>query len=224
MTAVSLAGSMFYVLMGLGPEASQGLVQKIFFFHVPAAFSMYLTMLSGTIFSILYLREKKPSYDQAARASMYVALFFSCIVLVSGPIWAKPIWGVYWTWDPRLTTSFVVFILLLAYAFVRLLFEERESLSNRGALVGAILSIFALADAPLIHLSVKLWRGVHPSVLRNPEGLPDDYRTALELMSLSFFLLAGLLSLLMYKILKIQDAHKSHLQKILMKSKGNTHA
>ncbi len=213
-----MLGGLWFVMMGLAPEASQGYAQKIFFLHVPSAFAMYLTLGAGAILSIVYLIERKKNLDLAARACMMTATVFATAVLVSGPIWAKPIWGVYWTWDPRLTTSFIIFILLLAYVFVRQIFEERESQTDRGALVGAIISIFALIDIPLIHFSVKLWRGVHPSVLKTEGGLPDDYRLGLEIMIVGIFLFATLMSILLYRFLKIREWHRNRIMK------GSPHA
>lgn len=198
-------GGLAYVFLGLAPEGSQGLVQKIFFFHVPSAFMMYLFLIIGAFSSCLYLYNKKSEFDRWGRAGMYTATLFSIIVLTSGPIWAKPIWGVYWAWDPRLTTSFVVFILLLGYCFVRQIYEERDHVSKRGPLLGAIIAILAVIDIPLIHFSVKLWRGVHPSVLNNKEGLPDTYRTALELMILAWLFLGLLFFILFSKVLWISE-------------------
>jgi len=203
--ALCSLGSFAYILLGLPPEASQGFVQKIFFFHVPAAFTMYATLTVACAASILYLIQRRPAHDFIARAAMRVSFLFACIVIFSGPIWAKPIWGVYWTWDPRLTTSFVVFVLLIAYLSVRRIFDSLQ-LPARGALIGAILSIFALLDVPLIHFSVKLWRGIHPSVLKDPNGLPDDYRLGLELMIFSFFLIASCLFWIFWKIEERKNA------------------
>lgn len=204
-SAISTLAAFTYIFLGLAPEASQGFAQKIFFFHVPAAFAMYGCLIGGALVSALYLYERKSSYDILARACIYVATLFSLIVISSGPIWARPIWGVYWTWDPRLTTSFVVCILLVAYCFVRKIFNESENLRERGALIGAIVAIIAALDIPLIHYSVKLWRGIHPSVLANKEGLPPDYRQGLELMLLAFFLLAALLLTTAYRLLVLQS-------------------
>ncbi|MBN8462822.1 MAG: cytochrome c biogenesis protein CcsA [Dechloromonas sp.] len=211
LAAVSMLGALSYVLLWLPPEAQQGFVQKIFFFHVPAAFAMYICLIVGAIYSCLYLYEKKLNYDQWARATLYVATIFATVVIVSGPIWAKPIWGVYWTWDPRLTTAFIVFILLLAYCFVRALFHDREGLSRRTSIIGAIIAVLAVLDIPLIHFSVQLWRGIHPSVLRNPEGLPDSFRTGLEVMMLAVFLLAAHLVDLILRTIKLQDRQEKKL-------------
>lgn len=197
-----------YVLLMLPLEAQQGFVQKIFFLHVPSAFAMYLGLLMSAVFSGLYLWEKERRYDHLAHASMRVALLFCAVVLVSGPLWAKPIWGVYWDWDPRLTTTFVVFVLIVAYLSVRRVFERQGVDEKRTSLVCALIAIFALLDVPLIHFSVKLWRGLHPSVLRNPDGLPPAFRTGLELMSIGILLLAGLLIWIQFRILQYAERTK----------------
>jgi heme exporter protein C len=215
-----LSYGLYFVLMELPPEASQGFVHKIFFFHVPSAFSMYFGLISGAILSGIYLFERKKIFDQLARACMYTATFFSIIVITSGPIWAKPIWGVYWTWDPRLTTTFVVFILLVGYCFVRYLFKERENHPQRGALIGAILAIFAVLDIPLVHFSVKLWRGIHPSVVQNKEGLPPDFRTGLELMSLALLVMAALTTYLFYKLIWLTEMKDELMGKSLQSAQG----
>jgi len=203
-SGLATTASLAYVFLALAPEASQGFVQKIFFFHLPAAFSMYLCLFVGLIGSLGYLIKRNNRFDEWARAGMSTSLIFSFVVLASGPIWAKPIWGVYWTWDPRLTTSFIIFVLQLAYVFSRRAFDERRQYS-RSALVGAILCLIAVLDIPLIHFSVKLWRGVHPSVIRNPDGLPEDYRRALEMMTGSFFLLAALFIIIFHLYFQIQN-------------------
>jgi heme exporter protein C len=198
-------GGFAYVLLGIPFEASQGAVQKIFFFHVPAAFCMYAGLFAAAVGSVVYLIKKSSVADCVARAGMKTAFVFGLIVLTSGPLWAKPIWGVYWTWDPRLTTTFVVFLLILGYLFARNIFDDRQA-QARGALVGAILALLAVAHVPIIHLSVKLWRGVHPSVLRNPEGLPPTYSLGLQIMILAFFLLAFGLGYLFYQTEKGEEA------------------
>ncbi len=192
-------GALYYVLMLLGPEVGQGFVQKIFFFHVPAAFVMYAALFLAAIFAGLYLSKKRdPHYDLLSRAFTETSLIFATIVIVSGPIWAKPIWGVYWTWDPRLTTTFIAFLLLIATLSVRKVFSDRR-LESRGSVISAILVFLAVLDIPLVHFSVKLWRGIHPSVLKNPQGLPPEYSRGLEFMTLSLFILGGLIAYCLWK-------------------------
>jgi heme exporter protein C len=185
---VSLIATLHYVLLQVPFEATQGAVQKIFYFHVPAAFSLYLFASLGVIFSIIYLIQRQRIFDAWARSSFYTATFFGSIVLVSGPLWAKPIWGVYWTWDPRLTLSFALFILLLGYCFVRRAYSDSPDNQHRGAVIGSILGVLTVPFMILTHLSVKIWRGLHPSVLSKPDGLEPEFRLAFEMGLLAFFI------------------------------------
>jgi heme exporter protein C len=198
---LSLLASLTFVLLYIPAEASQGFVQKIFFFHVPAAFTMYLSLILGALYSAVFLYTRKEHFDLLAKTFITTALCFASIVIISGPIWAKPIWGVYWTWDPRLTTTFLIFVLLVGYMLVRRLIADK----TKAALISSLIALIAVADVPIIHWSVKLWRGVHPSVLSNKEGLPSSYIQGLEYMSMSFFLLGGLLSWIFYRIFLIQQ-------------------
>jgi len=208
-SALSMLGSIFYVLMYLAPEATQGFAMKIFFVHVPAAFTMYLFLFAAFVASIIYLAKRSYAADLVAKASMICSFIFSLLVVITGPLWAKPIWGVYWTWDPRLTTTFVVFVLICAYLLIRKIFEDRRDYA-RASLIGAILSIIAILDVPLIHFSVKLWRGVHPSVIKNPDGLPEGYQRGLEFMMISFFLLGACYFYIIWKYLKLKASKESH--------------
>jgi heme exporter protein C len=120
-----------------------------------------------------------------------VGYVFSCIVLASGPIWAKPIWGTYWTWEPRLTTTFIMWLMYSAYLLLYSYFRE---IGRHGYGILSVISIVTFVNIPIIHLSVKLWRGIHPSVLRNKEGLPDSMQltlvvTLVAVISLFFLLL-----------------------------------
>ncbi|PIR23753.1 MAG: cytochrome C biogenesis protein CcmC [Deltaproteobacteria bacterium CG11_big_fil_rev_8_21_14_0_20_45_16] len=196
---------LIYVLAILPEEKTQGIVQKIFYFHVPSAFTMYGFLVLGMLMAISYLINKRRIWDQISKAAMLTACLSAFLVIFSGPVWAKPIWGVWWTWDPRLTTSFVVFILLLAYVMARRILEDRDPSGQRAAVVGAILSILAVLDIPLIHLSVKLWRGLHPSVLENRDGLPPEFMKGLEIMILSCFLLASLICWSLFRYYKLKD-------------------
>lgn len=212
LAAVVLLAALFYALLAVPFEAAQGPVQKIFYFHVPSAFAMYFFAVLGVVLSVLYLNTKKIGYDYRAQAAMRVSLMFALMVIISGPIWAKPIWGVFWTWDPRLTLTFVVFLILVSYVLARRSFRER-GLDYKGSQVGSILAILAVPMMVLTHLSVKIWRGLHPSVLRNPEGLTPEFAQALQAMIVGVFLLGGVLFFLQARALelegRIQDQERS---------------
>lgn len=216
---LSLGASLTYALLFVPLEKTQSFAQKIFYFHVPSAFVMYAFLFLGAVFSGLYLYDRKQTYDQLAKAAMYTATLFACLVMISGPIWAKPIWGIYWDWDPRLTTTFIVFVLLIAYVIARASLKKSPR-PDRGPTIGAILAILALVDVPIIHLSVKIWRGLHPSVLRNADALPDSFQTALEFMILSCFLVGACLFWQIYRSLRLVEAFED-LRLRSLRKEGN---
>ncbi len=139
-------------------EVSQGLAQKIFYVHVPAAWSAMLAMGLVGLASILFLIMKDYRFDRFAAASAEVGTAFSLVMLTTGPIWAKPIWGTWWTWDARLTLTLFLFFLFVGYQLLRGAVTE-QSLRAR---YSAVLGICGLVLLPFIHLSVYLFRTLHP--------------------------------------------------------------
>lgn len=205
LTGVVFLGSLFVSLMLTPLEVEQGLAQKIFYFHVPSAFTTYLFLLVGTTLSIFYLVTKNQTYNFIAKASMYTSTLFACLVIGSGPLWARPIWGVYWTWDPRLTLTFILFVLLIGYCFIQQLFGREENQRDKAALIGSIVAVLALPFMVLTHFSVKLWRGLHPSVISNKDGLPPEFQNAFELGIVAIFLLGSLIAWTLYEYLRTRD-------------------
>ncbi len=199
-----MLAALFYTLLGVPFEASQGPVQKIFYFHVPSAFAMYFFAVLGVVLSVLYLSTKKIGYDYRAQAAMRVSLMFALMVIISGPLWAKPVWGVFWTWDPRLTLTFIVFLILVSYVLARRSFKER-GMDLKGSQIGSILSILSVPMMVLTHFSVKIWRGLHPSVLREPGGLDPQFAQALQAMILGIFILGGILFFLQSRVIEIES-------------------
>ncbi len=182
-------------------EINQGMVQKIFYIHVSSAITMYIGFFISFLFSILYFMKKKSNLFFISQSSLEVAYVFSCIVLASGPIWAKPIWGTYWTWEPRLTTTFVMWLMYSAYMLFYSYFRETK---KQGYGILSVISMISFLNVPLIHLSVKLWRGVHPSVLRNKEGLPPSMQLTLVLSLIGVVCLFFLLVRMRYAIHRLE--------------------
>ena len=150
-----------------------GIVQKIFYFHVPSAYAMYLAWAVCTVTSILFVVRRQDKFDMIARASAELALIFGIIVMTTGPLWGKKAWGAYWVWDPRLTSALVLTMIILSYVLLRY-FSEGEVIKK----FSAALAIVGAAMIPLIHISVDIWRGQHPSVLRGG-GLAPEMKTTL---------------------------------------------
>jgi len=198
-TAAAMLAGLYLVFVWAPDEKVMGAVQRIFYFHVPAAFVAFLStfvMLAGCIG---YLWTRRPGFDHLARASTELALLFCVLVLTTGPIWAKPAWGVWWTWEAKLTTTLLLALLLAGGLLVRSYAENSE----QGARIAAVLGIVAAVDVPIIHKAVDWWRGQHPIVFGpgKPSPLDPRIRAVLLVCLLVFFLLFLLLLALRVRIL-----------------------
>jgi heme exporter protein C len=146
-------------------EKTMGIVQKIFYLHVPAAFLAFLAFFITFIASILYLYKRDHKWDQIAYCSVEIGIIFCTIVLITGPIWAKPVWNVWWTWDPRLTTTLILWFIYLAYLMLRGVVRE-----NQRANFCAVFGIIGFVNVPITFFAIRLWRTIHP-VLITSEGM-----------------------------------------------------
>lgn len=178
-------------------EKTMGIVQKIFYFHVPSAYSMYVGYVTAAVGSLLYLWKRDEKWDALAVAGVEVGVLFCTIVLTTGPLWARKAWGVYWTWDPRLTTTLLAGMVYVAYLSLR-------SLGETGEAEKRFASGLAIVGAPtvlLIHYSVQRWRGVHPTVVTGQGGgLEPHMKIAFGLSMLCFTFLVAALIALRYRI------------------------
>lgn len=172
-------------------EATMGIVQKIFYFHVPAAYSMYVGAAACFVGSVGYLWRGTQTWDALAKAGAEVAVAMGFIVIISGPLWAAKAWGVYWTWDPRLTTSMLSVLIYVAYVVLRSFTGDGEAERKFAAAVG----VLGAANLPIIHYSVQKWGGNHPKVITTGGGglRHPDMKITLALGFLTFTLLAATL-------------------------------
>ena len=193
LTAVS-----FFVLISFvffrAPTAqlpAGGIAQKIFYFHVPAAYALYLSGTVAFLGAAAYLVRPTEKRDAWARAGVECAVCFGLLVLTSGPLWAKKAWGVYWTWDPRLTTL-MLNVLLYAAVVVLRTFAGSGDAERRFAAAFTVLGTLLL---PVIHYAVKLWGGIHPTVVTQGGGglQHPDMKTALTLGFVAMTFLAAVL-------------------------------
>lgn len=169
-------------------EARQGLAQKIFYIHVPAAWSALIAFAVVGLSSVLYLWLKDPRLDRFAAASAEVGVIFSAVMLTTGPIWAKPIWGTWWTWDARLTLTLFVFFLFIGYLALRAAVHDPAERARFSAVVG----ILGMLLVPFIHLSVYLFRTLHPQpIVLKPSApsLPPEMLRTLLISTLVFTVL-----------------------------------
>jgi heme exporter protein C len=187
-------------------DAMLGAAQKIFYVHVPAAIAgLYIACGLLAVASIGYLWIKDERLDRLAEASAEVGLLFMGIVLVTGPIWARTSWGTWWVWEARITSTLFLWLLVLGYLVLRGAVETPESRARLSAVMGSLAALLV----PFIHLTVKLFRGMHPQpVVIKPEkpSMPGEMLSTFGLASIAFLLLFFALLRLRYRWAGLRDA------------------
>lgn len=158
----TLYGAFFYAAR----EKVMGDIQRIFYFHAPAGMICFLAFFVTFIASIGYLATRRRGWDIVGHASAEIGLLFCTIVLMTGPLWARPVWGTYWTWEARLTTTLILWLLYAGYLLVRRYTDDPEQKARFAAVVG----IIGFLDVPIVYWSIRVWRGHHPLVLKVSGG------------------------------------------------------
>ena len=186
--AVLVLARNLYVIAGLPQEAAQGAIFKIIFFHVPAAWTAIVAAITALTMSVQFLRTKDFKYDAAAVAVTEVGLAFLAANLVTGSIWARVIWGIWWTWDVRLTSALVCWLLYAGYLMLRHAIEE----PTQRATFAAVFSILAFLDVPIVYFSIRWFRTQHPApvFLSSNGSFPADWTRVLLSNWLGLHLLA----------------------------------
>ena len=149
-----------YAIFFVAPdESTMHAIQRIFYIHVTSAWTAGIAYFVVALGGALYLIKRNPRYDWAALSAGEVGFAFTTVVLITGPIWAKPIWGIWWTWDPRLTWTFVLWLMYAAYLLLGTLVDDKQ----RRATLRSVYGIFAFVNVPLVWETIRWWRGQHPS-------------------------------------------------------------
>ncbi len=181
-----LAGLIFMtapiLIMRARYESTMGLVQKIFYFHMPPAMLMLLSAIFCGLISMLYLIKKRPVYDWIAFAAAELTVLYGALAMVTGPLWARKAWGVWWVWDARLTMSLLLWMVFISYLLLRRYGGPGSETLAAG------LALFGMATSPFVYLSVNIWRTLHPLTSVVPT-LPVDFALALWYAFLGFLLL-----------------------------------
>lgn len=164
--AAALCVSVYSIFFRAPIEATMGVVQKIFYFHMPCIYSMYVGAAVCLVGSAGYLWRGTQRWDSLARAGGEVAVVMGFMMLVTGSLWARKAWGVWWTWDPRLTTALLSVLVYVAYVVLRAFAGGGDGEKKFAAALG----VLGAANLPIIHLAVKKWGGTHPSVVYNKGG------------------------------------------------------
>ncbi|HVD46159.1 MAG TPA: cytochrome c biogenesis protein CcsA [Candidatus Limnocylindria bacterium] len=182
-------------------DALQGPVQRIFYLHVSSAIAAYGCFGVVLVGGAAYLRNESATGDRLARAGALVGLVFTTVTLVMGMLWAKPIWGTFWTWDARLTSTLVLWIIYAGYLLVRRLAEPGRQAARFAAVVG----IFGFIDVPVVHFSVTWWRTVHPGPVIINDALPPQMLMTFLLTMACTLVLAGVMIAIRYRIETLMD-------------------
>jgi len=170
-------------------ESAGGLTQKIFYFHVPSAYVMYIGVGACVLGSLGYLIQRTPGWDALAQAGAELGVVFASIVLITGPLWARKAWGAYWAWDPRLTTTLLGTLIFVAYLVL-----HSNAAGEAEKKFSAALAVMGACVMPVIHYSVQLWRGQHPTVITSRGGgLAPEMGKTLALSFTAFTIMAAVL-------------------------------
>ena len=189
---VLMVTAQYLVFVYVPTEKEMGIVQRLFYLMVPMGWLSLLSFFIIFISSILYLVRRQGKWDILAYSSAEIGIIFTTLALITGSFWAKPIWGVWWTWEPRLTATLVLWFIYVAYLMVRS-FTTDEA---RGARFTAVVGIVGFVDIPVVALATTLWRGMHPGPIIFQGGLAPPMLLTLLVSIAAFTTLYSLLLML----------------------------
>ncbi len=196
--------ALYMALIYAPTESTMGHIQRIFYFHVASAWVSFLAFFVVFIASIGFLKTGKSHYDRLAVCSAELGILFISLVLLTGPLWAKPVWNTWWTWDARLTTSLILWFIYVAYLMLRQYALDRE----RGARLAAVFGIIGFLDVPIVYMSIRWWRTLHPAAViagGEDSGLPLKMLITLGVALLAFTSLYSTLLLLSVQIKSLSE-------------------
>ncbi len=203
LTAALLALAAYMALAVAPTEATMGPVQRIFYYHVPSAWTAFLLFLGNFAASVTYLVNRSRRADALALAAAEVGVVFCTVVLITGPIWAKPVWGIWWTWDARLTTTLILWLIYVSYLILR-----RYTTGGQTPVLAAALAVFGFIDVPIVYLSIRYFRTQHPQpVIAGGAGSGIDpvMLKALLLNWLAFMVMAAIVVGLRFRLERLRQ-------------------
>ena len=197
-TLVLLSYGLYQALVGAPTEQTMGDVQRIFYYHVPSAWTSMVLFFVNFCASIAFLIWRKGAADAVAVSTAEVGVVFCTVVLVTGPLWARPVWGIWWTWDARLTSTLVLWLIYVSYLILR-----RYSTGGQTAVLAAVLAVFGFLDVPLVYMAIRWFRTQHPQPViggGQGSGIDPHMMQALLWNWLAFMVFAGLICYLRYRL------------------------
>jgi heme exporter protein C len=208
---IAILFGLYWGLLQAPPDAYQGEVQRIMYLHIPSIVTAYIAIFLVFVGSCLYLWKREKRDDNLAHSAAEIGVLFIALTIIEGSIWGRPTWGVWWTWDARLTLTAVFLLIFVGYLMLRSLIEDE----NHAASSAAILGIIGFLDIPLIHMSVYWWRTLHqpPSILRPDkapwENIHPELLTALLINGVGFVLLFFYLLSLRFRLGEMTEEIKT---------------
>ena len=217
LTAVLLSYALYGALVGAPTEQTMGDVQRIFYYHVPSAWTAFILFTINFVASIVYLVWRRPAADIVALVCAEVGVVFCTIVLVTGPIWARPVWGIWWTWDIRLTSTLLLWLIYVSYLFLR-----RFSASGQTPLLAAALAVLGALCVPFVYFSIRFFRTQHPQPVMGGGGSLDPRMLHVLLINwLAFSCFAFLVCWSRYRLERLQrDVNEAHAMHSLLHPHG----
>jgi heme exporter protein C len=195
--------NLYLIFMFAPTESSMGHIQRIFYFHVPSAWVAGLAFFVLFVASVQFLRRRDRKFDIIAQSAGEIGVIFATLVLITGPIWGRPVWNIWWDWSSkRLTLFFVLWFIFLGYQMLRRFVDDEQ----KAARFSAVYGILGFVDVPIVYISIRLWRDIHPSpVIGGSEGsgLHPDMKVAFYFSLFTFTLL--FLYLLIHRV-RLQKA------------------
>src|SRR5258705_3229823 len=191
-----LAFGLYQALVVAPTDQLQGDIYRIIYYHVPSGWTAFVFFTMNFVSSVIYLFRRNMKADAVAVASAEVGVVFCTVVLVTGPLWARPVWGIWWTWDVRLTSTLVLWLIYISYLMLR-----RFSTSGQTPVLGAALAIFGALDVPLVYFSIWIFRTQHPQPVIGGGGSIDPRMLQVLLINwLAFLFFAGLVCWSRYRL------------------------
>src|ERR1700690_2797171 len=219
LTGILLSYAMYMALSpnGAPTEQTMGMVQRIFYYHVPSAWTAFLLFFINLGASVYYLIKRCPTDDILALVTAEVGVVFCTVVLVTGPIWARPVWGIWWTWDMRLTSTLVLWLIYVSYLFLR-----RFSSSGQTPLLAAVLAVLGALCVPFVYFSIWFFRTQHPQPVMGDGGSIDPRMLHVLLINwLAFSCFAFLGCWSRYRLEKLQrEIDEAHALEELLEPRG----
>jgi heme exporter protein C len=206
----AIAGCGWMIFFWAPLEVSMGIVQKIMYIHVPSVMVAYFSFFIAFISSVGYLWKRKEGYDIVACSTVEIGVIFCGIAIATGSIWARPTWNTYWSWDPRLTTALILFLIFVGYILLR----RFTTYGEQQARLSAVIAIVGCLDIPLIHMSVVWWRTLHqPSTILSTQKNVIDRPLAIMLW-ISVFTMALLFAYLLSMRIELEQKTRAYLKQI----------